>query len=182
MFYWGLILHLGLFIYISLCSILPRMAGEINMDDVNWNSLVIEVEEYLEADETLEEGLKQVLRLNLQIGTNNTSEREAARNALKALLRGRDGTPFRKGKKSAVPTAVRLSIDRICGVVEEASMLYFNHDSIIGAITTARGGATYDDAEAYASSVVKRTRSQLAKMFKDGSWDGTVESLLPSEE
>ncbi len=69
------------------------------MNDEEWNSLKLEVEEYLEADTTLGDGLKQVLRLNLQIGDNTPNEREAARNALKALLRGRDGTPFRKAKE-----------------------------------------------------------------------------------
>jgi hypothetical protein len=151
------------------------------MDNTAWDSLVIEVNEYLEADQTLDAGLRQVVELNLQIGTNNPDERTAAEGALKALLRGRDGTPFRRGQKSAVPASVRVAIDRICGVVEEASVAYYNHDTIIGAITMKHiksGGGAFDDAEDYASAVVKRTRNNLSKMFKDGSWDGSVDSLL----
>ena len=151
------------------------------MDNTTWDSLVIEVNEYLEADQTLDAGLRQVVELNLQIGTNNPDERTAAEGALKALLRGRDGTPFRRGQKSAVPASVRVAIDRICGVVEEASVAYYNHDAIIGAITMKHiksGGGAFDDAEDYASAVVKRTRNNLSKMFKDGSWDGSVDSLL----
>jgi len=151
------------------------------MDNTAWDSLVIEVNEYLEADQTLDAGLRQVVELNLQIGTNNPDERTAAEGALKALLRGRDGTPFRRGQKSAVPASVRVAIDRICGVVEEASVAYYNHDAIIGAITMKHiksGGGAFDDAEDYASAVVKRTRNNLSKMFKDGSWDGSVDSLL----
>ena len=151
------------------------------MDNTAWDSLVIEVNEYLEADQTLDAGLRQVVELNLQIGTNNPDERPAAEGALKALLRGRDGTPFRRGQKSAVPASVRVAIDRICGVVEEASVAYYNHDAIIGAITMKHiksGGGAFDDAEDYASAVVKRTRNNLSKMFKDGSWDGSVDSLL----
>lgn len=147
------------------------------MDDITWNSLTHEVNEYLEADTTLEDGLRQVIQLNLQIGVNNPSEREAARNALKALLRGRDGTPFRKGKKSSVPTAVRVSIDKACGIVEEASLAYFNSHDLISKITLARGGKQYESAEDYAHSVVKRTRTQLAKLYKEGSWDGSFDSL-----
>jgi len=151
------------------------------MDDTTWDSLVIEVNEYLEADTTLDAGLRQVIELNLQIGTNNANERTAAEGALKALLKGRDGTPFRRGQKSAVPAAVRVSIDRICGVVSEAAIGYYNHDAVIGAITMKHiksGGGAYDNAEDYASAVVKRTRNNLGKMFKDGSWDGSVDSLL----
>ena len=155
------------------------------MDNTEWDSLVIEVNEYLEADTTLDAGLRQVVELNLQIGTNNANERTAAQGALKALLKGRDGTPFRRGQKSAVPASVRVAIDRICGVVSEASVNYYNHDAIIGAISMKHiksGGGAYDDADDYASAVVKRTRNNLSKMFKDGSWDGSVDSLLPSEE
>jgi hypothetical protein len=147
------------------------------MDDNEWNSLVIEVNEYLEADNSLEEGLKQVIALNLQIGENNPSERIAAKNALKALLRGRDGTPFRKGKKSSVPTSVRMNIDKACGLVEESAIAYFNSHELISKITVGRGGKPYEDAEDYAKSVVKKTRNSLAKMFKDGVWDGGIDSL-----
>ena len=154
------------------------------MDDTTWNSLVIEVNEYLEADQTLAEGLRQVVELNLQIGTNNPDERNAAMGALKALLKGRDGTPFRRGQKSAVPASVRVAIDKICGVVEEAAIGYYNHDAVIGAITMKHiksGGGAYDGSSDYASAVVKITLNQLGKMFKEGSWDGSLESLLSSE-
>ena len=155
------------------------------MDNTQWDSLCIEVNEYLEADTTLDAGLRQVVELNLQIGTNNPNERDAAQGALKALLKGRDGTPFRRGQKSAVPASVRVAIDRICGVVSTASVQYYNHDAIIGSITMKHiksGGGQYDDADDYAVACVKRTRNNLSKMYKDGSWDGSVDSLLPSDE
>ena len=151
------------------------------MEDTQWDSLVIEVNEYLEADTTLDAGLRQVVELNLQIGTNNANERSAAEGALKALLKGRDGTPFRRGQKSAVPASGRVSIDRICGVVEEAALGYYNHDAVIGAISMKHiksGGGVFADAEEYALAVVKRTRNNLGKQFKDGSWDGSLDSLL----
>ena len=66
------------------------------MDNTQWDSLVIEVNEYLEADTNLDAGLRQVVELNLQIGSSNPDERTAAEGALKALLKGRNGTPFRR--------------------------------------------------------------------------------------
>lgn len=151
------------------------------MDNTEWDSLCIEVNEYLEADTTLDAGLKQVVELNLQIGTNNPSERDAATGALKALLKGRDGTPFRRGQKSAVPASVRVAIDRICGVVEEAALGYYNHDAIIGAISMKHnksGGGQFADADEYAQAVVKRNRNSLSKMYKEGTWDGSLDTLL----
>ena len=155
------------------------------MDNVKWESLVIEINEYPEADDSLDGALKQVVELHLQVGQENENEREAAANALKALLRGRDGTPFRRGQKSAVPASVRVAIDRICGVVEEAASGFFNHDPIMGQILfkhNKSGGGLYEDDSEYAASVVKRMRNSLSKSFKDGSWDGSVNSLLSTEE
>lgn len=147
------------------------------MNDEEWNSLKLEVEEYLEADTTLGDGLKQVLRLNLQIGDNTPNEREAARNALKALLRGRDGTPFRKGKKSSVPTTVRVSIDKACAVVEELSISYFDNHPLMKRVLVARGGKQYETPQEYAKAMTKKTRTQLAKLYKEGSWDGNFDTL-----
>lgn len=172
---------------VSKVAIYPEREELDNMDNTEWDSLCIEVNEYLEADTTLDAGLKQVVELNLQIGTNNPDERDAATGALKALLKGRDGTPFRRGQKSAVPASVRVSIDRICGVVEEAALGYYNHDAIIGAISMKHnksGGGQFADAAEYAQAVVKRNRNTLSKMYKEGTWDGSLDSLLsaPSEE
>ena len=55
------------------------------MENTEWDSLVLDVNEYLEAAD-LEAGLSQVISLNLEIGTNDPSERENCRNAIKALL------------------------------------------------------------------------------------------------
>ena len=48
----------------------PVVSGEElrNMEDVKWDSLVIEINDYLEADEQLDGALKQVVELHLQVG------------------------------------------------------------------------------------------------------------------
>ena len=155
------------------------------MDEVKWDSLVIEVTDYLNADESLDGALKQVVELHLQVGQDNPNEREAAANALKALLKGRDGSPLgRRGQRSSVPAAIRVAIDRICNVVEEASVAYFNHDGIISAVTLKHaksGGGTFETAEDYAKAQSKKVRNALSKQFKEGTWDGSIESLLGSD-
>ena len=60
--------------------------GYDNMDDVKWDSIVIETNEYLETD-AIDGALKQVVQLHLEVGQNNPNERDAAANALKALER-----------------------------------------------------------------------------------------------
>ena len=172
-------------LYIWLESSKIAQQGRIkNMEQVKWDSLVIEINDYLEADETLDAALRQVVELHLQVGQENPNEREAAQNALKALLKGRDGTPFRRGQKSSVPASVRVAIDRICGVVNEANLAYYNHDGIISALSfkhTKSGGGLYEDADEFASAQTKKMRNKLSAMYRDGSWDGSVNSLLSSE-
>ena len=154
----------------------------IIMEEIKWESLKIEIEEYLEAADDIEDGLAQVLRLNLQIGQNKPSERENVKNAMRSLLKGKDGTPFGKGKRSSVPATIRVAIDRVCNRVGEASMLYFNHHPYIAMVTLGRGKKSYDNAEDYAKAQVKAARARLAKMYKDKLWDGTLESLHEEEE
>ena len=57
------------------------------MDEMEWNSLVLEVNEYLAADSELDASLRQVVELNLEVGQNNESERETVKNSLKAILK-----------------------------------------------------------------------------------------------
>ena len=155
------------------------------MEQVKWDSLCIEINDYLEADETLDAALRQVVELHLQVGQENPSEQEAAQNALKALLKGRDGTPFRRGQKSSVPASVRVAIDRICGVVHEANLAYYNHDGIMSSLSfkhTKSGGGLYESADEFASAQTKKMRNKLSGMVRDGSWDGNINSLLSTEE
>ena len=156
-----------------------------NMDEETWNGLVAEVNEYVATD-ALPAVVRQIVELNLQIGTANAEEREPCEKALKAILKGREGSPFgRRGTKSNVPAAVRVSIDKICALVTEAATNYYNHHAIMSVITlkhTKSGGGQYENAEEYANVVMKRERAKLQKMYSTGAWDGLLESLTPSDE
>ena len=132
----------------------------IIMEEIKWESLKIEIEEYLEAADDIEDGLSQVLRLNLQIGQNKPSERENVKNAMRSLLKGRDGTPFGKGKRSSVPATVRVAIDKVCNSVRDASTVYFNWHPHIAMVTLGRGKKSYDNAEDYAKAQVKAARAR----------------------
>lgn len=161
------------------------MIYEYNMEEIEWQSIAIEVREYLAADETLDNGLAQVIKLNLQIGDNNSNERVAALGALKALLKGRDGTPFKRGQKSSVPAFVRVTIDKAVAIVEQSALDYYNSNPIIPKVLRKHiksGGGEYANAEDYAHSVGKRSRNSLAKRYKDGEWDGNFEFLLTTTE
>jgi len=164
----------------------PQKNTEVKkMEDMEWNSIVLDVQEYLNADNDLSDALSQVVELHLQVGNEDVNERASAHKALKGLLSGRNGSPFRKGQKSSIPTAVRINVDRICGVVEEAAENFYNHDPIMGAILfkhVKSGGGLFEDSSDYAKSVAKRTRNALNGRFKSKDWDGELSSLLSTEE
>ena len=83
-----------------------------------------------------------------------------------------------------MPASVRVAIDRICGVVNEANLAYYNHDGIMSSLSfkhTKSGGGLYEDAAEFASAQTKKMRNKLSGMFRDGSWDGSVNSLLTAE-
>ena len=155
------------------------------MDEMEWNSLVLEVNEYLAADSELDASLRQVVELNREVGQNNESERETVKNSLKAILKGRDGTPFRRGQKSSVPAAARVAIDRVCGIVESAALDFYNADSLIASVSfkhAKSGGGLYESGEDYAAAQAKRVRNKLNTLYKENAWDGTLESLSGDSE
>ena len=150
------------------------------MEDDKWENLVLDVEEYLDSG-AIDGPLKKVIELNLDVGKENPTERVAASNALKALLRGRDGTPFKQGGSSGLPAKVRISIDAICKELEEKSIEYFNSMAFAKFILLKHGrsgGGQYASAEEYAEVVSKKARKILSGMFKDNSWDGLTTSLV----
>lgn len=150
-----------------------------------WENLVVEVNEYLEATDDLSEAIITVIRMNIEIGNNTLEERGSATLSIKSLLKGRDGTPFRKGQKSDIPASVRVSIDRICAIYGEAISAFYGHNPLIPELLFRHGkagGGKYGGEKEYRMAELKKLRSRLTKMYKVGDWDGRVESLHSEEE
>lgn len=150
-----------------------------------WENLVIDVNEYLEATDDLTDAVVQVVRMNLQIGQDNPDERGAATLSIKALLKGRDGTPFKQGNKASVPASVRVAIDRICSIYGDSIEIFYNSHPIIPSVAFRHGksgGGTYTDVSEFRKAELKRLRSKLTKMYKAGQWDGESLSVATSEE
>jgi len=150
-----------------------------------WENLVVEVNEYLEATDDLSDAVVQVVKMNLQIGQDNLDERDSAMLSIKALLKGRDGTPFRKGNKAAVPASVRVVIDRVCAIYGEAITVFYGWNPLIPELLFRHGksgGGKYGSEREYRMAELKRMRSRLVKMYKNGEWDGQIDSLYSHGE
>jgi len=153
-------------------------------DSTIWDSFVIEANEFLDAGGAGDN--EAVARMLLENGQNEPEGRDNMIASVKALFKGMPGNPFgRRGTKSKVPAVVRVSIDTILRTVESAAVDYYNHDPVIAAVTKPHGRSkadSFDDAQDYANSVLKRTRTSLESDYKSGAWDGTLESLLSGDD
>jgi hypothetical protein len=155
------------------------------MEDNKWTHIKLDVEEYLESGAELSDGLRQVLKLNLQVGDSDRRAREGVVKSLKALLKDREGTPFHKGNKSDLPAKVRVNVERIGRTMYSASMVYMKHHYIMQYITPRHkksGGGFYKTHKEFANANKKRVMTRLKKEYRLGVWDGTVEGLRPLEE
>lgn len=163
-----------------------REIGSENMNDEEWNLVRGQVVEYLAADDSLNDSLRQIVNLNLQIGDGDAEERDAVLGALKSILKGRLGSPFgKRGSKSTVPAHVRVSIDTVGNHVRAAAIAYFNSSPYMPSIIkrhSKSGGGLFESAEDYADVIEKRERAKLQRAYSTGVWDGNLENLGSSDE
>lgn len=152
------------------------------MEDEKWEHIKLDVEEYLDSGADISDGLKQVLRLNLDIGDNDEKARKGVAKSLKALLHDKEGTPFHKGNKSDLPARVRVVVEKLGKLMYNASIEYMNHNDLMLYITPRHkksGGGFYKTPKEYATANKKRLMTRLKKEYRQGSWNGTVEGLIP---
>ncbi len=155
------------------------------MEEDKWQNAKLDVEEYLESGAELSDGLIQILKLNLEVGDNDERARVGVLKSLKALLKGKEGTPFHKGNKSDLPARVRVVVEKLGKKIYEASLQYMDYDEMIICLTPRHkksGGGFYKTNKEYAMANRKRLMTRLKKEFRLGHWDGTTEGLMPFEE
>ena len=169
----------------QLADFICSLNGSNFMEEDKWIHIKLDVIEYLESGAEISEGIKQVIELNLQVGDNDEKAREGVWKSLKALLKGKEGTPFHKGNKSDLPAKVRVNVERIGRTMYSASMVYMKHHDIMQYITPRHkksGGGFYKTHKEFANANKKRVMTRLKKEYRLGVWDGTVEGLRPLEE
>lgn len=155
------------------------------MEEDKWENIKLDVVEYLESGAELSVGLRQVIELNLQVGDNDEKARTGVLKSLKALLSGKEGTPFHKGNKSDLPAKVRVNVQKLGKIMHGASMAYMEYDELMQLITPRHkksGGGFYKTHKEFANANKKRLMTRLKKEYRDGVWDGTIDGLLPLEE
>ncbi len=169
----------------QLADFICNLSDSNFMEDEKWTHIKLDVIEYLESGAEISDGIRQVLELNLQVGDNDEKAREGVVKSLRALLKGKEGTPFHKGNKSDLPAKVRVNVERLGKMMHGASMAYMEYDDIMQYITPRHkksGGGFYKSHKEFANANKKRLMTRLKKEYRLGVWDGTIEGLRPLEE
>ena len=87
-----------------------------------WQARTEEVSEFI-ATEGFDEQLRQVIQFQVNFGNENEGQQERVWDSIKSMIRGLDGSPVRRGKKSNLPASVNVAVD---GIVSDVASLHAN--------------------------------------------------------
>jgi hypothetical protein len=151
-----------------------------------WQARTEEVSEFI-ATEGFDEQLRQVIQFQINFGNENGEQQERVWDSIKSMIRGLDGSPVRRGKKSNLPASVNVAIDNIVGDVASIHANLFDSNPLLQAVLLKHGksgGGAYASGADYGAAVGKKTRTLLKKMYagEEGvpSWNGEVSGLTAS--
>ena len=147
-----------------------------------WQARTEEVSEFI-GTEGFDEQLRQVIQFQVNFGNENEQQQERVWDSIKSMIRGLDGSPVRRGKKSNLPASVNVAVD---GIVSEVANLHanlFDSNPLLQAVLLKHGksgGGAYSNGAAYGAAMGKKTRTLLKKMYGEGTWNGETSGLTAS--
>ena len=147
-----------------------------------WTARTEEVSDFIGTD-GFDEQLRQVIQFQLNFGNENTAQQERVWDSIKSMIRGMEGSPVRRGKKSNLPASVNVAVDQICNEVGAIHANLFNSNPLLQAVLLKHGkagGGSYESGAAYGKAVSKKTRTLLKKMYAEDSWNGAYDGLTSS--
>ena len=144
-----------------------------------WQARTEEVAEFIAVD-GFDAQLRQVVQFQINFGNENTDQQERVWDSIKSMIRGLDGSPVRRGKKSNLPASVNVTVAQITSEVGSLAADWYNANSLLSLVLLKHaksGGGAYDDGAEYGEALGSKIGTRLKKMYKDGSWDGTTDGL-----
>jgi hypothetical protein len=148
-----------------------------------WQARTEEVGEFI-ATEGFDPQLSQVIQFQVNFGNENPEQQERVWDSIKSMIRGLDGSPVRRGKKSNLPASVNVAIDQIVGEVVSLHTNLFDSNPLLQAVLLKHGksgGGAYATGADYGASCGTKARSLLKRMYAGDenvpAWDGTADGL-----
>ena len=144
-----------------------------------WQARTEEVADFIAVD-GFDAQLRQVVSFQIDFGNENPEQQERVWDSIKSMIRGLDGSPVRRGKKSNLPASVNVAIAQITGEVASLAAEWYDGNSLLQAVLLKHaksGGGAYANGEEYGASLSSKIGTRLKKMYAEGAWDGTTENL-----
>lgn len=150
------------------------------MDEGVWEASIDRLQAALD-DGVFDEGTAQTLNYLTELGTGAEADQENVLASIKALCKGKPGSPFgRRGKPPALPPSVLAVVDEVEVMVANAATAYFASNSVIQVVTKkhgrSKGSPYYENAGAFGAAQGKASRKTLTAAYKE-NWDGTHDGL-----
>ena len=146
-----------------------------------WQARTEEVADFIAVD-GFDAQLKQVVSFQIDFGNENPEQQDRVWDSIKSMIRGLDGSPVRRGKKSNLPASVNVAVAQICSEVADLAATWFDENSLLQCVLLKHGkagGGSYSTGTEYGEALSKKTSTMLKRMYNDGSWDGTTSGLSP---
>lgn len=150
------------------------------MDDGVWEASIDRLQAALD-DNVFDDGTAQTLNYLTELGNSDESQQENVLASIKALCKGKPGSPFgRRGKPPALPPSVLAVVDEVEAIVANAATDYFASNGVIQVVTRkhgrSKGSPYYENAGTFGASQGKAARKTLTAAYKE-NWDGTHDGL-----
>ena len=144
-----------------------------------WQARTEEVADFIAVD-GFDAQLRQVVQFQINFGNENPEQQDRVWDSIKSMIRGLEGSPVRRGKKSNLPASVNVAVAQISGEVATLAADWYDANSLLSLVLLKHGksgGGAFENGEEYGAALGKKIGTQLKKMYADGNWNGSPEGL-----
>ena len=145
------------------------------MDEVNWESVKMKVNSCIEGDVdgTIPDDVRSIATMLIE------------KAMLKDFPSGK--VVWRRGNQGLLPAAASVVVDSAAEAIREAAYAFFESTSqysqpLLRKHGKSAGPPVFTDANDYANTLAKKAKQTARELYKDGSWDGSLDGLAACAE
>jgi hypothetical protein len=161
-----------------------------NMEQIEWDSVVIKVTGMLDGDNELQaipSDVVSLARMLVETGNNNEGTRESLTTSIKGMLKPYPGYPWKRGNQGILPAAAKAVVDAACDEIRTAAHTFFTETQgysqpLLRKHGKSKGSPVYVDANDYANSLATKARKAATELYREGEWDGSLAGLADCGE
>jgi hypothetical protein len=146
------------------------------MDSEDWSAFCEKVKEYEMCGDA---NATTMLAVNAMVdaGNEDENERKSVESAVKALLKGKTGNPFRGGRGDILSFTQKNGVSEAFGPFRDALAGAFEALPLFNAVIRPHGRtkkANYDTGEAFANAILMKAMENIKNLAKAGELDALL--------